>query len=209
MALPGRPLLLQVQPKMQAGTMALTAVASGQREDHFTIQASAPRANTVHDATNGTLSDAMQDIFLLSTECMVLNWKGVVVPLSYKYELSEMTQDIVEMLAAVRAASHGAYSVQWPSSGFLAHWLLSWDHETLTVDARWTSAGGLEHILNQRSPLCTSRDAFCAEWKKPLLTILLAVRGAGYDSALEGLDALSDCVDALPSFGVLYRDPPV
>jgi hypothetical protein len=60
------------------------------------------------DESDSTLSDAAQTVFPLE-ERAFLNWNELTLPLSYKYDISLMLEDIVEMVLAVGKTGSGLF----------------------------------------------------------------------------------------------------
>jgi hypothetical protein len=66
------------------------------------IQAGCPRNTAEHDRDDEDLCEAVETVFPLEAECMVMVWSGVYIPLSYKYDLGVMLADIIEIMRGVR-----------------------------------------------------------------------------------------------------------
>ena len=63
---------------------------------NFYIQANNPRVLKEHDLEDKNISDAMETIFPLYTESAVMMWNHICVPLSYKYDISYMMDDMLK-----------------------------------------------------------------------------------------------------------------
>ena len=57
---------------------------------HFYIQTSNPYIANKTNADDNKLSEAIESIFPMDTEELILFWNHVGIPLSYKYDISYM-----------------------------------------------------------------------------------------------------------------------
>jgi hypothetical protein len=173
----------------------------------FLIQASNPRPLRAHDPDDESLSDAIQTVFPLDSEWAFLVWNGVYVPLSYKYDLSLMVDDIVWMLEEMLLRTTGNRVINWPSNTFSATWEMTWNEGVVKVSARWDCVlGGVEALLRGRPTISVRKSEFIAEWKTPLMIVEQTLRLAGYATdQVPSLMRLSAIIAKLPEKGVLYR----
>lgn len=173
----------------------------------FIIQASNPRMLRFCDSDDATLTDAIQTVFPMDTENAVLAWNNIYVPLSYKYDLSVMTDDIVQLCEEMLASPHGVRLVHWPSNTFTASWEFVWSSEVVAVKARWACVTGcLESMLSSKPSISIPVEDFVAEWKRPLEVIRAALDLAGYTPAqIAGIRRLDAVLTRLPRYGELYR----
>ena len=65
---------------------------------NFYIQASNPRFQDSINIYDESLSDAIESVFPLNTENAILVWNYISIPLSYKYDISYMIEDILQLL---------------------------------------------------------------------------------------------------------------
>jgi hypothetical protein len=159
----------------------------------FTLDAGRPAFVAARDESDSTVSDAMQTVFPLE-ERALLEWNGVAFPLGYKYDLSVMLDDIVEMVLAIREAESGSFQVDWPSSGFPYQWTIGWDTSWVEVQAHARDEPGAMN-LSGRERVRVHRGSFVAAWRALLGTVLSCLEEAGYGSLqLHGLDRLRRAV---------------
>ena len=171
----------------------------------FTLQASNPQPVLQFDSDDASIADAIQTIFPLNTERAFLNWNYVYVPLSYKYDLSLMIDDVIGLIETIAGNARGTTSIHWPSNTFAATWTLAWNDEHLTIDAEWRSvSGNVEQLLSARPHIVLRTGEFLAEWKRPLDIILKALSAAGYNEGLRGMARLRRVVEVIPGSGLLY-----
>lgn len=173
----------------------------------FIIQSSNPRTETACDHDDASLSDAIQTVFPMDTERMLMVWNGIYVPLGYKYDISLMVDDILDLCGDMIAAKEGHRRVCWPSNSFAAVWDIRWGSDMVTVESQWNRVvGGTEAMLAARSCIFIPQRDFLAEWKLPLEIVGDALRKAGYtQEQIPRLPVLHDVITRLPGYGHLYR----
>jgi hypothetical protein len=132
------------------------------------------------DEADTSLSDAAQTVFPLE-ERALLEWNGLTLPLSYKYDISVMLEDIVEMVVAVGKTESGLFQVDWPSSGFPFHWTIKWDASEVEVHAQPRHEPGAVDLMG-REWVRVERGAFLGAWQELLITVLSCLEGAGYNN---------------------------
>jgi hypothetical protein len=174
----------------------------------FIIQSSNPRSESACDPDDASLSDAIQTVFPMDTEDMLIVWNGIYVPLSYKYDVSLMTDDILDLCSDIIAAAEGYRRICWPSNTFAAVWDIRWGSDIVTVQTQWNRVvGGTEALLVARSCISIPREDFLAEWKRPLEIVADALRKAGYtQKQIPRVAFLDDIITKLPDHGHLYRE---
>jgi hypothetical protein len=159
----------------------------------FLVQASDPRPSALVSPDDSSLGEAIETIFPLSTDFALLVWNNVYIPLTYKYDISVIINDIIAMLGAVVARDEGSITVFWPSNTFCTRWALTWSATDLAITTTWESViGGTESMLNKMPSLNLDKNTFLLEWK-PLLdkikqSVLMASGTVDTRSMLAGLD---------------------
>ncbi len=178
--------------------------------NEFVIQASNPSALRVHDPDDEGLSDAIQTVFPLDTERAILAWNRICVPWSYKYDVSLLADDILDLLEIMLDDDAGDRVVEWPSNTFAATWSVVWDAERTTVHAKWSCVtGGLEALLGSRDSVTIPKREFLSEWKSLLGVVERALDRAGYtEEELHGLGRIRRVLARLPGHGMLYGPLP-
>ncbi|TCS94835.1 hypothetical protein [Hazenella coriacea] len=175
----------------------------------FRIQAGAPRVTGQFDEEDENLAEAIETIFPLYTEDAILVWKNIYIPLSYKYEISIMTWDLLDMLEKLRKHSSGEWKIQWASDSFRNSWYLRWEEDTLTINAEWGSViGNTENQLKEKREIKVPILAFTAEWRKLLGNLITGLQKSGYtEERLPGMDRLIHEYHTIPFDGILYAKP--
>ncbi|SFF40258.1 hypothetical protein SAMN04487969_13421 [Paenibacillus algorifonticola] len=171
----------------------------------FTIQASCPRFTDIFDRDAENLSDAIESSFPLLTENVVIKWNYVPILLSYKYDISIMIDDILEILEVIKEDS-GTKTVYWASNTFAHVWHLSWDSTQLVINAEWGDiAGGMELLLQNSGNVTLKRQSFVSEWKRVLRNLITALVKSGYsEDKLPGMKRLVHEYEAIESEGNIY-----
>jgi hypothetical protein len=155
----------------------------------FAIKSGVPAVVAARDESDTTLNDAMQTVFPLD-ERAFLEWNGLTMPLSYKYDLSVMLEDIVDIVLAVERTESGLLQVDWPSSGFPFHWTIKWDASEVEVHAHPRDEPGAVDLTG-RERVRVGRGIFVGAWQALLKTILSCLEGAGYTNLqISGLTRL-------------------
>ncbi|MGB0356673.1 MAG: hypothetical protein ACPGC9_00345 [Cytophagales bacterium] len=174
---------------------------------NFFLQASQPRLAKTPNYPENSLSDAIEEIYLANSEDMIMRWNWIYVPLNYKYDLSYIIVDIMQILEALLGQDRGRFETSFPSCDFAVTWKLHWSGPQLKIDSHWEGVvGGTEPQLNAQPLLEIDKRSFLCEWKKPLVQVLADLRRAGYDTTLlPEMGRLQRIVAQIPEFGLLYR----
>lgn len=173
----------------------------------FVIQVGEPIIFPPQTKEIPNLALAIEELFPIQTEEIILYWYWVPVRLGYKHDLSVLIDELLELLWVVLHSEQGKYKVAWDSTSFSAHWFLAWDEEQMTIEAEWHAvAGQYEAFLNTRSKVKTTRLAFLQEWKGVLKRVLQAIVLAEIEiEEQEELKTLYLIEEAIPAFGQLYQ----
>jgi hypothetical protein len=177
----------------------------------FCIQVSSPRlvSEPPNESEIDTLSDAIEALYLLETERAYISWNWINVPLSYKYDVSVIVDDVVSMLSGLLSSDTGECAVTWPSSVFHATWDLRWRGDELTIRSHWEAVSGggrIEALLNAHSDLKVSRPEFLGEWASLLAAVVDGLSSRYLPkSVTEELDEARRVLSRIALRGVLYR----
>ncbi len=173
----------------------------------FIIQASCPRITGIFDIEAESLSDAIESSFPLLTENAVFVWQHVPILVGYKYDISIMIDDILEILEVLRKEDSGKKTIHWVSNTFAHVWHLSWDSTQLVINAEWGSvSGGTEQLLQNRGSVTLTKQSFSSEWRKVLQNLITALSKSGYsEDGLPGMKRLVHEYEAIETEGNIYR----
>lgn len=152
----------------------------------FRIQAGSPAVVPVPDGGRGlSLSDAMYVAFPPEADHCLLIWNHIFIPVSYRYDLSLMIDDCLDLTAALSAPGPVHFDVDWPSNTFAAHWDVEAFDDTVRIESSWeTVLGSLAPLLNERSSLGTGRTEFLSEWRRLYAVLDERLHAAGCRSDL-------------------------
>jgi len=174
---------------------------------NFRIQVNCPRISGILNEDDESLDEAIETVFLLNTETMIMIWNDVYIPLTYKYDLSVIMKDIMIMLEKLCNSSSGKLTIHWPSNTFSSIWNFQWEDNKLKIDTRWfTVIGDTEGLLNSRNVIEIDKTSFIQEWKTLLLKIRWALEESGYNSAkIPEMERLAHHCNIIPGGGILYQ----
>ena len=174
----------------------------------FCIQASNPKIQCIADCNDKTLADAIESMFSLNTENAILTWNYISIPLSYKYDISYMMEDILVLLNALQSRKNGELTIHWLPDTFRCDWTARWTIKELSIWSQWErTVGNLEILLNGSPSISLNKDDFIKEWKSILGIIINGFRKTGYDAEkIRGMKRLIEQYESIDGNGILYRD---
>lgn len=128
-----------------------------------------------------SLSSALEEVFPAGTGLCVMQWNGIFIPLSYKYDISWSVVDALDMVEQLANTSQPReIQVSFPSNTFRTDWQVVADKEVVSIEPVWHSVlGGLAELLNERSPLCVPLAGFLSEWRHLFSVVLGAIDRSG------------------------------
>ena len=138
----------------------------------------------VKEPEDTSLGEALESCFPNMMNGARLHWNGVPVPLSYKYDLSIIVHDVVDLVRQLRTRTQGSFSICWPSNTFQASWLVEIAAGRVRVTASWYSVsaqeGPLEDALNAAPVVEAKQAAFMAQWAALLHLAHQCLNETGY-----------------------------
>ncbi len=164
----------------------------------FDIQISNPKSLRFRNPDDKNLDEAIESIFPLANEFAFIIWNYIFIPLSYKYDISVMTKDIIRLLKIFRTSKEGSEKINWPSNTFSSIWEIEFNAETIAINATWHNVlGKVTDLLNAFHKVELPRKEFIQKWMPLLLFIQRRLEEAGYNAAnLEDFHELNDlCKD--------------
>ena len=145
----------------------------------FEIKPGVPRPGEIAGGAADDLSDAVQTAFPLETDDAIVLWNGVAIPLSYKYDVSIILEDVIGMLESCRIGAARTIYVNFGSDTFNADWTVQLREDSVAVTAVWNSVvGDREAELNKCSTLVINRDDFTSQWLGVLCRAIEGVKAA-------------------------------
>ncbi len=146
----------------------------------FCIQTGKPSFTGKYNSEDKSLSDAIESSFPLQTENAILSWHHICIPLSYKYDVSYMMEDILGILEALKRES-GEMVIHWLPDTFRSDWKISWKMKQIKIASYWECVvGDSEEELNANAELVLLISDFVCEWKKILYIIICGLNECGY-----------------------------
>jgi hypothetical protein len=123
---------------------------------------------------NKTIGYIIESSFTIE-EDVYINWNGFRIPLSVKYDISEIWNDIIFMIETIKKGQKKEFTIHFPSSGFFAAWDFMVIDDLLTIKAYWTEIRlSREELYNLRKvdiPIIIDKKSFLEEWNKILIPI--------------------------------------
>lgn len=173
----------------------------------FCIQASNPKTQDIVNSDDESLSDAIESAFLLNTENAILTWKYISIPLSYKYDISYMIDDLLKLLYSLQNMERGEMKIHWLPDTFRCDWSITWNHGRMEIESHWEYiAGHLEKLLINYPQLSVSVKYFVSEWKEILNIVLKGLKRCGYcENRIKGMWQLAAQFNSIENSGILYQ----
>ncbi|MBE9117232.1 hypothetical protein IQ249_15130 [Lusitaniella coriacea LEGE 07157] len=175
---------------------------------NFCIQVSNPVFLYSPNEIASDLAEAIQVIFPMETEKVFIVWNCIYIPLSYKYDISVIIDDILPMLSDVTNKKKGSYRVFFGSDTFNAEWNLSWYDESIYISAKWNNLAGnlVDLALSNCSKLETKIEIFLSEYKKLLQQLSIAVEKSELSIVeQESYKLMLDLQASIKNYGSLYQ----
>jgi hypothetical protein len=148
----------------------------------FDIQISNPTAIEIRDRDDSNINEAIQSIFHLDSEYGFIIWNHLFIPVSYKYDISYMINDIIKIVNFIKNGD-GFLEINWASDTFFSSWKIECTSQSIKIESTWDSVlGRLEDLLNKHSALEVDKHLFVEKWKTLLLFVKSKLEKAGYNS---------------------------
>ncbi len=120
----------------------------------------------------------------------VFRWNGLEFLLSYRYDISLMALDIVEVIENIEWQPTGAIDVAWPTNGFPYVWRIHWDGREVRVHAEARPEPAAVDLTG-RDSVSLPQAKFLEELRGLLRMVARILRGAGYSpTGVDGFERL-------------------
>lgn len=174
---------------------------------NFYIQACNPKTQCIADCNDETLADAIESAFPLKTEDAILIWNHICIPLSYKYDISYMMDDILVLLNMLQSREKGELTIHWLPDTFRCDWTMKWNAERLDIQSQWGNiVGNLEMLLNEKSHISLKKEDFIKEWKSILKIVIAGLKKYGYTvDKIKNMKQLIEQYNNISGDGILYN----
>lgn len=146
----------------------------------FKIEVNNPKNNSVFDSEDTILSEAIYTIFPLETEDAILSWGDENIALSYRYDISTIIDDIIQMVFTLQHNSDGKWFVAWSSNTFAANWNFKWFENSLEIEAQWREEFNATNYLKSHNVLKIEKEKFLSEWAKITNVVFVNLLQCGY-----------------------------
>lgn len=175
---------------------------------NFYIQTSNPHILKEFNTNDDSLSEAIETVFPMNTEELIIYWNHIGIPLSYKYDISYMIEDILKMLEYINSEAKGELVIHWLPDTFRSDWKLKWNEESIIINANWENLkGDLQKILVQPAKVELLKEDFISEWKMLLGILVNALKQNGYNHSISNqYRRLVDSFENIKDYGVLYKN---
>jgi len=147
----------------------------------FKIDDGSPSNSSERDNEDSILSEAIYTVFPLNTEDATMSWGDERIKLSYRYDLSSIIDEMLQMVFTLYKYRYGEWAVDWPSNTFAANWHFRWDERSMQVEAVWREEFQASDYLKSHPKLITERDLFLIEWEKVTDVLLNNLAACGYN----------------------------
>jgi len=176
---------------------------------NFCIQVSNPVFLYSPDEIASDLAEAIQVVFPMETEKAFIVWNYIYIPLSYKYDISVIIDDILPMLSDLTNQKKGSYRVCFGSDTFNAEWNLLWYDENLYISAKWNSLAGnlVDLALSNCSKLEIKIEAFLSEYKRLFQQLSIAIEKSELSILeQESYKLMLELQASIKNYGSLYQE---
>ena len=148
----------------------------------FDIQISNPTAIEIRDRDDNNINEAIQSIFPMENEDCIIIWNNLFIPVSYKYDISFMINDIIKIVKFIKDGE-GSLEINWASNTFASSWKIACTSQTIKIESTWDSVWGrLEDLLNENSTLEVEKSVFVERLVALVLFVKSKLEKAGYNS---------------------------
>src|SRR5689334_16049310 len=100
----------------------------------FDIQISNPVAIESRDKDDTNLNEAIQSIFPFKNEYCFVVWNHIFIPVSYKYDISFMINDIIRILDFIKRGD-GCLEIHWASDTFASIWRIECTSQSIKIES--------------------------------------------------------------------------
>lgn len=175
---------------------------------YFCIQVGDPSFSNEKNEEDRSLADAIESAFILNTENSIMIWNHICIPLSYKYDVSYMIDDLLKLLSLLQEQDSGKIKIEWLPDTFRCDWDISWTSQNIKIMVDWQHiVGNLEEMLIKVPTLVVSKEEFMSEWKRLLYKILQALTNSKYNvDEIHNMRKLIDVYTKISNSGKLYNE---
>ncbi|MCE4057324.1 hypothetical protein [Pseudomonas sp. Au-Pse12] len=140
------------------------------------------------DDEDSSVSEAIFSTYLEYKTDILLHWDDLTLCLSRRGDISEIYDDIIDMLNQLEYKTK-SFFMAFLSSTFTTHWDFKViDTDLMMVSAKWVDVVYFDKKKTniKNSSMLISISDFTEQWKKILRTIKKDLLFLGYDNTLDG-----------------------
>ncbi len=150
----------------------------------FEIQISNPVILKTKNKSSSTIEEAIETIFPLDTEYAFIKWGYIFIPLSYKYDISLMVNDLIKVYTFIKDENVHSYEMHWASNTFASLWHLTKEFGKVKIIAKWTTVlGELEDLLNANNEIIVEPIELTSSVEKMIRFLKKSLFFAGYSAS--------------------------
>lgn len=144
------------------------------------IQLNNPTILSRNEEESMNLEDAIEFVFPLETENLILVWNNINIPLTYKYDISLMIYDFMKILQFIEEDENSDLEINWASNTFASIWRFNKIHNYVYIKTEWNNViGGTVDMLNKQNENTLKTSEFVKEIKKLLQFLKYALEQSG------------------------------
>lgn len=100
-----------------------------------------------------SIGELIENIFPLSDDCFYIKWNSIDIPLSYKYDLSIIFEDLLYIFEFLKSQDN-ILQISFPSNTFDVAWDIKKDTDYINISSQWNVVlSHNEKVLNENSVL--------------------------------------------------------
>lgn len=148
------------------------------------------------DREDSTVSEAIYTIYPDYSDSFTLNWNKYLIPLSKKGDLSEIYNDLVNILTLIKTDNAKAFYINFLSSTFTAKWnFIIYKTDQIIINAKWYSNSIFRNrIITASDPdlyqVLVNKHHFVKAWDTLLRNLKRDLKTVGYTNRLDGYNYL-------------------
>ena len=139
--------------------------------DTFNIDPKNPEPIACLMGDTSNFADAIELAFPMDAEDAVLHWNGIPVPLNYKYDISVIFADVLDILD--HCLEDKKIKTWFASNTFTTNWTVDTKNEMVGIHADWRAVVGKHKSLLKKSPdIIVPKSHFLKQWSALIETAI-------------------------------------
>jgi hypothetical protein len=178
----------------------------------FTLQLGHPKINTLAAAEYPSVEHALQAAFRHPEEAVFFYWNDIPVRMRYRHDIVPGADALLAMCWYLEQEKSGKTKVEFSTHLAEVRWVLSWEGDTLTVEAEFLAHDPLyasyAESLNRTPVLRLSKHDFLSEWNTMLRQLRTVFEAAPFTvkdgTERRKLELLQRTETSIRDYGRLY-----